>query len=203
MGFLFSLLILPALFSLVVGFRAAGPKGGTSIPSVINNCSGTAQSHLPNQIASASGYAPQLLSYGDWWEEWVTVVEGAVNGNENPMFFARFARGDPGSPNSKLENGMFAFWTHFDNGTTYGFAANGTLEYSDVGGVKTWTLGDNKLTFDGNTGSWSHSLAHPEFSFQSRTNMYARVHVSIGVPPAHLHGHITPVPHRGRHSPRS
>jgi len=174
MGFLSSLLIFPALFSLVVG-----------IPSVINNCSGTARPHLPNQIASAPGYAPQLPPYGDGWEQWVMVVESFVNKSDNPIFFARWGRGDFASPNSRLEDGIFTFFTSFDNGTSWGFAVNGTLEYSDVSGVKTWTLGDNKMIFDGNTGGWSHSMAHPGFSFQSHTDMYARVHISISVCPAY------------------
>ena len=181
MGFLSSLLVLSALFSLVVGSPTTQPARGTSIPPVINNCSGTARPSLPNQIASAPGYAPQLPSSGDGFEEWVMVVEGAVNKAENPIFFARWGRGDPASSTSRLEEGIFAFFTNFDNGTTWQWYINGTLDYSDVGGIKTWAIGDNKLVFDGTTGSWSHSIVYPGFSFQGHTDMYARVHISITV----------------------
>ena len=108
-------------------------------------------------------------------------VEGTVNGNENPLLFARWSRGEPASPDSRLENGLFAFWTTFDNGTAWGFSLNGTLVYSDVRGVKTWAIGDNKLVFDGNTGDWSHSIVHLGLSFRSRIHMYAPVHISINV----------------------
>lgn len=185
MGFL-SLLVLSVLLSLVAGISATRPERRTAIPSVVNNCSGTAQPDLLNQIASAPGYAPNLPPQGDGWEEWVMVVEGIVNTTENPLFFARWSRGDPASPNSKLEDGIFAFRTSFDNGTTWTFALNGTLVYSDVNGVKTWAIGDNKLVFDGKTGDWNHSIAHPGFSFQSHIHMYVRVYISISVCPAYL-----------------
>ena len=171
MGFLFSLLILPALFSLVVASPTSQPGHGVSIPQVFENCAGAPRPHLPDQSDSISGYAPQLPSSGSGWEEWVFVVEGSING-ENPLFFARFARGDPAEANSTLDHGLLAFWTNFDNGTTFAFAIPGTLNYSDVGGVKTWSLANNKLVFDGNTGSWSHSIVTPSgFSFQSRMDM--------------------------------
>jgi len=170
-----SLLVLSVLLSLVAG-----------IPPVVNNCSGTARPDLPNQIASAPGYAPHLPPQGDGWEEWVMVVEGIVNKTENPLFFARWSRGDPASPNSRLEDGIFTFWTSFDNGTTWAFALNGTLVYSDVDDVKTWAIGDNKLVFDGKTGDWNHSIAHTGFSFQSHIHMCVRVHISISVHPAYM-----------------
>ena len=109
------------------------------------------------------------------------VIEGLVNGTENPLFFARWSRGDPGDPDSKLEDATFAFWTNFENGTTWAFLTNGTMDYSDVQGVKTWAIGDIKLAFDGNTGSWNHSIVRPGFSLQSHIDMYARFHISISV----------------------
>ena len=181
MGFLSSLLILSALFSLVVGIPATRSERQVHIPSVINNCSGKARPYLPNQITAAPDYAPQLPSHGEGWEEWLMAVESTVNGNENPMFFALWSRGNAGSQNSRLEDGLFAFWTTFDNGTGWRFGMNGTLVYDDTGGVKTWAVGDNKLVFDGNTGDWSHSIASQGFSFQSHIHMYARVHISTSV----------------------
>jgi len=181
MRFLSSLLALSTLFSLVVGIPATRSDRRVHIPSVINNCSGTARPYLPNQITAASEYAPHLPSHGDGWEEWLIAVEGTVNGNENPLLCARWSRGDSASPHSRLEDGLFAFWTTFDNGTAWGFSLNGTLVYSDVRGVKTWAIGDNKLVFDGNTGDWSHSIVHQELSFRSHIHMYARVHISISV----------------------
>ena len=181
MGFLSSLLILSALFSLVVSIPATRSEGQVRIPSVINNCSGKARPYLPNQIAAAPEYAPRLPSHGDGFEEWVMTVEGTVNGNENPLLFARWAHGNYASRNSRLEEGLFAFWTIFDNGTAWGFSINGTLVYDDIGGVKTWAVGDNKLVFDGNTGDWSHSVVHRGFSFQSHIHMYARVRIFISV----------------------
>jgi len=181
MRFLSSLFTLPALFSLVVGIPATRSDRRVRIPSVINNCSGTARPYLPNQITAAPEYAPHLPSHGDGWEEWLLAVEGTVNGNENPLLFARWSRGEPASPDSRLENGLFAFWTTFDNGTAWGFTLLGPLVYSDVHGVKTWAVGDNKLVFDGNTGDWSHSIVYPGLTFQSHIHMYARVHISISV----------------------
>jgi len=108
-------------------------------------------------------------------------VEGTVNGNENPLLFARWSRGDPASPHSRLEDRLFAFWTTFDNETPLGLSLNGTLVYGDVHGVRTWAIGDNKLVFDENTGDWSHSIARQGFSFRSRIHMYARVHIFINV----------------------
>jgi len=170
MSFLSSLLVFSALFSLVVASPTSQPGHGVSIPQVFKNCAGAPRPHLPDQFASAPEYAPKLPSSGPGWEEWVFLVEGSVKG-ENPLFFARFARGDPASSNSSLDHGLLAFWTNFDNGTTFGFAIPGTLNYSDVGGVKTWSLADNKLVYDGNTGSWSHSISRPGFSFQSHIDM--------------------------------
>jgi len=186
MRFLSSLLILSALSSLVVGIQATRSERRVRIPSVINNCSGTARPSLPSQITAASEYSPHLPSHGDGWEEWFIAAEGTVNGNENPLLFARWSRGDPASPDSRLDNGLFACWTTFDNGTTWGFSLNRTLVYSDVRGVKTWAIGDNKLVFDGNTGDWSHSIVHQGLSFQSRIHMYARIHISISVCPTYM-----------------
>jgi len=181
MGLLSSLFIFSALFSFVVGIPATQLERRAKTPSVFNNCAGNAQPKLPNQIDSASGYAPQLPLKGEGWEEWVMVVEGLVNGTQNPLFFARWSRGDPADPESKLEDATFAFWTNFENGTTWAFLTNGTMDYSDVQGVKTWAIGDIKLAFDGNTGSWNHSIVRPGFSFQSHIDMYARFHISISV----------------------
>ena len=181
MRFLSSLLTLSALFSLVVGIPATRSERRVRIPSVINNCSGTARPYLPDQIAAAPEYAPHLPSHGDGWEEWLMTVEGTVNGNENPLLFARWSRGDSASLHPRLEDGVFAFWTTFENGTTWGYGMNGTLVYSDVRGVKTWAIGDNKLVFDENTGDWSHSIARQGFSFQSHIHMYAPVHLFINV----------------------
>ena len=181
MRFLSSLLTLSTLFSLVVGIPATRSEHPVHIPSVINNCSGTARPYLPNQITAAPEYAPKLPSHGDGWEEWLMAVEGTVNGNENPLLFTMWSRGNSASPNSKLENGLFACWTNFDNGTGWQFGVTGPLVYSDVRGVKTWAIGDNKLMFDGNTGDWSQSIAHQGFSFQSQIHMYARVHIYISV----------------------
>ena len=190
MGFLSFLLASSALFSSVVGIPAILELRGVSIPPVINNCSGTARPNLPNQVASAPGYAPQLSSSGNGWEEWLLVVESLVsqaNQTENPIFFARWSRGDPASPSSRLENGKFKFWTSFNNGTTWEYSADGPVVYNDVGGIKTWAVGDNKLTFDGTTGYWNHSMVTPGFSFQSFTDMYALVHISITVSLAYSH----------------
>ena len=181
-----ALLILSALFSLVVGSPATRPEHRVKIPAVVNNCSGTARPDLPDHIAAAPGYAPQLPSHGDGWEEWLIAVEGTVGGDENPLLFARWSRGDNASPNPRLENAVFAFWTTFDNGTTWGFVLNGTLVYNDVRGVKTWAIGDNKLVFDENSGDWSYSLTRPGFSLQSNVHMYARVHVFISVFPTYM-----------------
>jgi hypothetical protein len=176
------LFVLSALFSFVVGIPATLLERGVNIPPVINNCSGTARPNLPNQIASAPGYAPQLQSPGSGWEEWLLVAESLVlNGTENPLFFARWSRGDPASPNSRLSTGKFAFWTTFDNGTVWEYTVNGPVVYNDVGGVKTWAVGDNKLIFDGTTGYWNHSMTYPGFSFQSHTEMYAPIHILISV----------------------
>ena len=195
MGFLVSLFVFSAIFSLVLGFPTTRPRHGLHVPPVINNCSGTTRPHLPNQIAAAPGYAPQLPSQGAGFEEWVIVVEGSVD-DENPLIFARWGRGDTAAPDSNLENGIFAFFTNFDNGTTWMYFINGTLEYTDVGGVKTWALEDNKLTFDGTTGSWSYSISYPGFSFNAQIDMCARFQISISGYPAYSHTvhHSSPPP---------
>ena len=191
MGFLSSLLVLSALFSFVISTPATKLERGVSIPPVIKNYSGTARPNLPNQIASAPRYAPQLPSRGNGWEEWVLVVQpvptNQTNQTENPIFFARWSCGNPASLNSRLEDGLFIFRANFNNGTTWVYTVNGTLNYSNVGGVKTWSIGDNKLIFDGATRYWNHSMVHPGFSFQSFTNMYALVHISISICPTYPH----------------
>ena len=128
------------------------------ILSVTSNCFGTAGPNLPNKITAAPEYAPHLLSHGDEWEEWLIAVKGTVDGNENPLLSARWSRGDFASLHPRLENGAFAFWTTFDNGTAWEVSLNGTLIYSDVRGVKTWAIGDNKPALDGNTRNWSHCM---------------------------------------------
>lgn len=86
MGLLSLLLILSVLFSFVVGTPAVR---GVTIPSVINDCSGTVRPNLRNQLGSAPGYAPQLPSHGNGWEEWLLVAESlVVNQAENAIFFA-------------------------------------------------------------------------------------------------------------------
>jgi hypothetical protein len=193
MHFLSSLLVSSALLPFVLGIPTTLlERGVSSIPPVINNCSGAARPNLPNQIASAPGYAPQLSSSGNGWEEWLMVVESllinpATNQTENPIFFARWSRGDPASPTSKLENGKFKFWTSFHNGTLWEYSVDGPVVYSDVGGIKTWAVGDNQLIFDGSTGDWNSYLANPGFTFDSFIDMYALVHIPTTVCPDYSH----------------
>lgn len=198
MGFLSAVLVASALFSLVVGSPTSQPS--PSLPPVINNCTGKVRPSLPNQIASAPGYAPQLPAEGSGWEEWVVVLD-AVVGDENPLFFLRWGRGDNSAANSTLDDGIFAFWTAFDNGTAYAWAFPGTLVYNDDDDVKTWSVGNNTLKFDGNTGSWSVAIANAAgFHMQGEIDMYARVHVFTSVCPTYSHDHVILVPHQERHS---
>ena len=162
-------------FSLFLSFVVASPlvpRYDVNIPQVINNCSGNVHPPLPDHIASAPGYAPQMPASGKGWEEWLLIGETlVVNDTENVIFYARWSRGDPTSQYSSLEDGSFTFMTSFANGSVWKYAVEGPVVYGDVGGIKTWAVGDNKLTFDGTTGFWNHSMTHEGFSFHSFTDM--------------------------------
>lgn len=177
-SFLFA---LSALFSFAVGIPHKLLERDVPIPSVINNCSGTVQPALPDHIASAPGYAPQLPSQGSGWEEWLMVADAFMfNGSEIQLFLARWSRGDPASQDSRLENGRFTFSASFNNGTIWEYSVDGPVIYNEVGDMKLWAVGDNRFTFDGTTtGTWGYSMTQPGFSFQSQTEMYVRVHIPV------------------------
>jgi hypothetical protein len=158
---------------------------------------------LPDNIASAPGYAPKLPSQGDGWEEWVMVVEGTVNGREPPLL-RPLGRGDPSDPDSKLETDCLSSGRDSTMGRLWAYAFPGpSLQRRRC--VKTWAIGDNKLMFDGATGSWSLLFGTgPRVLLQiSRRNVriFPRFHHRLSCLLTHVH--TTSVPNQGRHSPRS